>query len=96
MRELTLFQIVKCNNELKELLNINLYNYQKEYEFDFFKYTNPLNYNLEYLYKNFTDDNLFEDENGKTTFIKTIKELFPEEQDIVREEDPKDKKIFRH
>ena len=69
-------------------MNIDLYNYQKEYLNLALKKVNPREYNISNLHNYFKSKNAFNNEKDKEIFIKILKDLFPvekkEEDDILK------------
>ena len=61
-------QIFRYNKKYQKLLNIGLYNYQKEYLRLALKNVNPKNYNISHLHNYFKFKNAFDEEKDKEIF----------------------------
>ena len=70
-----ILQIFRYNKKYQKILNIGLYNYQKEYLRLALKNVNPINYNISHLHNYFKFKNAFDEEKDKEIFDKIIKEL---------------------
>ena len=74
-----ILNIFKYNKKFQNILNICLYNYQKEYLNLTFNGINPKKYEINTFYDAFKD--IFD---NKEIFIKIINELFPEEENYEK------------
>ena len=68
-----ILQIFRYNKKYQKILNIGLYNYQKEYLRLALKNVNPKNYNISHLHNYFKFKNVFDEEKDKEIFDKIIK-----------------------
>ena len=71
-----ILNILRYNKNFRKILNLSLYNYQKEYLTLSFNGINPRKYEINILYDAFK--HIFD---NKEIFTKIINELFPEEDD---------------